>query len=66
MKAVYVDCEVSAEICAQHSVFSLPVVKAYIHGLKVAEENGAFSIKQLMQKLERPYTMWQESVSFDS
>jgi thioredoxin-like negative regulator of GroEL len=30
MQTAYVDCEVSADICAQHSVFSLPVVKVYI------------------------------------
>jgi len=58
MHSAYVDCGQSPEICAQYGVFSLPVVKAYIDGMLVAEEVGAFSIKQLMQTLERPYTMW--------
>lgn len=62
MHAVYVDCETSPEICAQHSVFSLPVVKAYIEGMKIAEEVGAFSITQLMQTINRPYTMWRDSM----
>lgn len=62
MQAVYIDCEQAAEICAQHGVFSLPVVKAYIDGMKVAEESGAFSIKQLVQTIERPYVMWKESL----
>ena len=35
MRAVYVDCEISPEICAQHSVFSLPVVKVYIDGMLI-------------------------------
>lgn len=61
MQAVYIDCEQAAEICAQHGVFSLPVVKAYIDGMKVAEESGAFGIKQLVQTIERPYAMWKES-----
>lgn len=58
MHGVYVDCETSPDICAQHSVYSLPVVKAYIDGMKIAEEVRAFSIKQLAQTIERPYAMW--------
>ena len=62
MRIIYIDCQTSPEICAQHSVFSLPVVRAYIDGMKIAEETGAFSIKQLIQTIERPYRMWKESV----
>jgi len=58
MHAFYVDCEKSPDICAQHNVFTLPVVKAYIDGMKVAEEARAFSLKQLKESLERPYAMW--------
>jgi len=58
MQGIYIDCELSAEICAQHNVFSLPVVKAYIDGMKIAEEMKAFSILQLAQTIERPYSMW--------
>jgi len=60
MRGVYIDCETSPDICAQHSVFSLPVVKAYIDGMKVAEEARAFGIKQLVQSIERPYAMWKQ------
>ena len=62
MRCVYVDCNKSPEICAQHSVFSLPVVKAYIDGMIIADEFGAFSIKKLMQTIDRPYTMWKKSI----
>ena len=58
MRGVYIDCEKSPDICAQHSVFSLPVVMAYIDGMKIAEQARVFSIKQLIQTLERPYSMW--------
>ena len=61
MHCVYVDCGASPEICAQYGVFSLPVVKAYIDGMVIAKEVGAFSIKQLIKTLERPYTMWLSS-----
>jgi len=60
--AVYVDCQKSPDICAQYSVFSLPVVKVYIDEMKVAEEVRAFSIKQLVHAIERPYAMWKKSV----
>jgi len=58
MLAFYVDCEISPDICAQHNVFTLPVVKAYIDGMKVAEEVRAFSLKQLEETIERHYAMW--------
>ena len=58
MQAVYVDCEKSLEICAQHSVFSLPVVMVYIDGMKVVEMARVFSIGQLIESIERPYELW--------
>jgi thioredoxin-like negative regulator of GroEL len=57
--SVYIDCEVSPEICAQHSVFSLPVVQFYIEDKKVTEFARSFSIQQLRQSMRRSYTIWQ-------
>jgi len=56
--AVYVDCEKSPEICAQNSVFTLPVVKTYINGMLIVELGRSFSIKQLAETIKRPYEMW--------
>jgi len=61
MRTAYVDCEVSPEICAQHSVYSLPVVKVYIDGMLIAEDARAFSPGELMLRIERPYVIWKES-----
>jgi thioredoxin-like negative regulator of GroEL len=61
MRGVYVDCAVSPEICAQHGVFTLPVVKAFIEGMMIAEEVGVFSIGELRKTLDRPYSIWQSS-----
>jgi len=61
MRAVYVDCEASPEICAQHSVFSLPVVKVYIDGMLIAEDARAFSLSELMQRIGRPYAVWKDN-----
>ena len=58
--AVYVDCEASPEICAQHRIFSLPVVQFYLEGAVVSEFARAFSIEQLRQSMQRPYTLWHE------
>ncbi len=58
MQGIYVDCEASPMICAQHSVFSLPVVKVYIDGMLIAEQARSFSSSVLMQNMERPYAMW--------
>ena len=60
MRTAYVDCELTPEICAQHSVFSLPVVKVYIDGMLIAEDARAFSPGELMLKIERPYAIWKD------
>lgn len=59
--SAYIDCEVSPDICAQHSVFTLPVVQFYIEGLKVTEFARSFSIEQLRQAMQRSYSIWHES-----
>jgi len=61
MQGIYIDCETSTDICAQHSVFTLPVVKAYIDGMKVAEFGRSFSLTQLADAIDRPYSMWKNS-----
>ena len=59
--SVYIDCEASPDICAQHSVFSLPVVQFYIDGKKVTEFARSFSVEQLRQSMYRSYAMWHEN-----
>jgi thioredoxin-like negative regulator of GroEL len=59
--SAYIDCEASPEICAQYSVFTLPVVQFYIEGKKVTEFARSFSIEQLRQSMLRSYTIWHES-----
>lgn len=56
--SAYIDCEVSPDICAQHSVFSLPVVQFYIDSMKVTEFARSFGIEQLRKSMQRSYTMW--------
>jgi len=59
--SAYIDCEVSSEICAQHSVFTLPVVQFYIEGKKATEFARSFSIEQVKQSMQRSYTIWREN-----
>jgi thioredoxin-like negative regulator of GroEL len=61
MQAAYIDCEVSPDICAQHGVFSLPVVKVYIEGMKITEFARSFSVDQLRQSIYRSYNIWHEN-----
>ena len=61
MDTAYIDCEVSPEICAQHGVFSLPVVQVYIEGMKISEAARSFSIEQVRQSMQRSYSMWHEN-----
>jgi len=61
MQSVYIDCEKAHDVCAQHSVFSLPAVKVYIEGMLVTEDVRAFGLRELMQRIERPYAMWKEN-----
>lgn len=58
MRRVYIDCERSPEICAQHSIFTLPAVQVYIEGMLVAEDARAFGLTELIERIERPYTLW--------
>jgi thioredoxin-like negative regulator of GroEL len=39
-----IDCEQLQEICAQHGVFSLPVVQVFFMGQKFIEEMRGFSL----------------------
>ena len=55
---VYVDCEQSPDICGQHSVFSLPVIKMYIEGQMYFELVRGFSLVELTSQVERIYRLW--------
>jgi len=61
MKSIYVDCKTTPETCAQYGVFSLPVVKVYIESMLVFEAFGSFSLKELVDTLQRPYSMWKNA-----
>lgn len=55
LRLLYVDCQRSQDICAQNSVFSLPVVRVFFEGQLFLEEIKAFSINKLVTDIERPY-----------
>jgi thiol-disulfide isomerase/thioredoxin len=61
MTAAYIDCEKSPAICAQHHVFALPAVNVYIEGKLNIEEARAFSLTELLRRMERSYALWIES-----
>ncbi|SSC07791.1 thioredoxin family protein [bacterium endosymbiont of Bathymodiolus sp. 5 South] len=53
---VYIDCQHAQEICAQHGVFSLPVVQVFFMEQKFIEEVRGFSLLALEQKIEQVFT----------
>lgn len=55
---VYVDCESSPAICAQHGVFSLPVVQFYIEGRMYLERGRSFSLLELSDQIGRVVSLW--------
>ncbi len=61
IKMVYVDCHVDSTICAQHSVFTLPVVQIYFEGQRFIEKVRHFSMLELRRELERPYSVMFEA-----
>jgi len=58
LRLYYVDCEKSPEICAQHGIFSLPVIQVYIEGMMVTEAGRVFGLNELIERIKRPYMMW--------
>jgi thioredoxin 1 len=57
----YVDCEQMPGICAQHGVFTLPVVKLLVEGQVCLEMARSFSLQELTSQVDRIYRLWQHS-----
>lgn len=56
LERVYINCEQLKEVCAQHGIFSLPVVQVFFMGQKFIEEVRGFSLLDLEQKIEQIFT----------
>ena len=54
----YVNCDEHTELCAQHSVFSLPALKLFLSGTASLELARSFSLKQVEAGIERHYSLW--------
>ena len=50
---VYVDCADAPAVCAQQSVFSLPVLRLYVQGQLALEYARSFSLQQVLGDIER-------------
>lgn len=57
----YIDCEQFPDICGQHGVFSMPVIKLYIEGQLCLEMARSFSLKELSLQIERIHSLWKAS-----
>ncbi len=54
---VYIDCHEVTELCSQGGIFSLPVVQVFFAGQKFIEETRTFSLKKLIDDIDRPYNL---------
>ncbi len=59
LEMIYIDCEQLQEVCAQHGVFSLPVVQVFFMGQKFIEEVRGFSLLDLQHQIEKVLTKMQ-------
>ena len=57
----YVDCAQLPDSCAQHGVFTLPVVQLFIDGQLCLERARSFSLQELSAQIERVYRLWQDA-----
>lgn len=55
---VYVDCSDHPDTCAQHGVFSLPVVQLYIEGHLYLERGRSFNLVELGDEIDRIHRLW--------
>ena len=49
----YVDCADAPALCAQEGVFSLPVLRFYVHGQLALEYARSFSLQQVLGDIEQ-------------
>lgn len=58
LESVYIDCQgAGSALCAQESVFSIPVVQIWFDGKKFAEFVRVFSIAEVREAIAKPYRL---------
>lgn len=57
----YVDCEQYPAICAQHGIFSLPVMRLYMDAQLCLEMARSFSLIEFEAKMARIFDLWSGS-----
>ena len=60
---VYVDCEAAPALCAQSSVFSVPLVQVWFEGALFVEAGRAFSLSSLAERIDKPYRQWRSALA---
>lgn len=57
MQSAYIDCLYLPAVAAAHKVFTLPVVELYFQGKPFARFSRVFSLRDLIDAIERPYSL---------
>ncbi len=57
IKQLYINIEKHPELTGQQQVFTIPTVLVFFEGKESIRKSRSFGIGELMQELERPYSM---------
>lgn len=58
LESIYVDCQdAGSALCAQESIFSVPVIQLWFSGRKYAEFVRVFSISEVREAIAKPYQL---------
>lgn len=62
IKFIYIDCELSQEVCGQNRVFSIPTVIIFTNGQESLRFSRFINIDELNDKLSRYYNFFFNSL----
>ncbi len=61
IKQYFIDSSITPEIPAHFNIFSVPTILVFLDGKEFARESRNVSVGQLVEKIERPYSMMTDS-----
>lgn len=57
VKQVYINIKNTPELAGQHSIFTVPVVLLFLEGQENLRKSRNFGIGEVMEYIERPYSI---------
>lgn len=57
IQKVYIDIKLNLQFAAEYQVNSVPVVLLYLEGREFIRKTRTFSVKEIIDQIERPYRL---------